>query len=116
MSEKQKAFGITMAKGFHLTFPNGYTISTQFGGGNYSDNYNEPIERQNKDMFSNVVEIAIWNGNGKWVTSKAYKAMTGKDLGDEVAGWTSIAMWKKFLDWTASRRKAKEKKNENTTT
>jgi len=105
--EKQRAFGITMAKGFHLTFPNGYTISTQFGGGNYCENRNMEIERPGIDVLSNNVEIAIWDGKNNWVTRKAHKAITGKDLGEEVHGWVSIAEWKKYLDWTASKRKQK---------
>lgn len=36
-------FKITGVKGFHITFENGWTVSVQFGGGNYSDNYDEPI-------------------------------------------------------------------------
>ncbi len=113
MSKRQQAFGITMAKGFHLNFPNGYTISTQFGGGNYCTNYDDPIERPNRDVFSNLVEIAIWNVDGKLITSKAHKAITGKVLENEVEGWVSIKNWKKYLDWVASRRKTKEEDNGN---
>lgn len=32
------AFQITRGRGFQLTFPNGYTVSVQFGYGNYTDN------------------------------------------------------------------------------
>ncbi len=108
--EKQKAFGITMAKGFHLTFPNGYTISTQFGGGNYCENKNTEIARPGVDIFSNNVEIGIWDKDGKWVTGKAHKAIMGKELGDLVDGWVGITNWKKYLDWTASRKKQRENK------
>lgn len=31
-------FRIISGKGFHITFANGYTVSVQFGGGNYCDN------------------------------------------------------------------------------
>ena len=37
-NSEQKAFTITAGKGFALKFPNGYTVSVQFGPGNYSDN------------------------------------------------------------------------------
>ena len=103
--EKQKAFGITKANGFHLTFPNGYTISTQCGGGNYCENRNMEIGRPGIDVLSNNVEIAIWGIDGNWVTQKAHKSITGKDLGDEVYGWVNITEWKKYIDWTASRKK-----------
>lgn len=33
-------FHITSGKGFHITFENGWTVSVQFGPGNYSDHYN----------------------------------------------------------------------------
>ena len=32
-------FSITRGKGFHISFENGWTVSVQFGHGNYSDNY-----------------------------------------------------------------------------
>jgi hypothetical protein len=35
----RRAFGITECKGFHITFANGWTVSVQFGPGNYGDNY-----------------------------------------------------------------------------
>ena len=107
MSEKQKAFKITGRKGFHLTFPNGYTISTQFGSGNYCDNKDTLDWLPTKDVFSNTVELAIWNSRGEWVTRRAYKAITGKTPEDDVHGWVNITNWKKYLDWTASRRKVK---------
>ena len=36
-------FKICDQKGFHITFDNGYTVSVQFGPGNYSDNYDLSI-------------------------------------------------------------------------
>ena len=109
--EKQKAFGITMAHGFHLHFPNGYTISTQFGGGNYCENKRMEIERSQVDVFSNNVELAIWDINGQWVTKRAHKAITGKEADDIVLGWVNVTEWKKYLDWTASRQKQRIIKN-----
>ena len=36
-------FYITSKKGFHIKFDNGYTVSIQFGPGNYCDNYDMRI-------------------------------------------------------------------------
>lgn len=35
----RKAFSITHGKGFQMTFANGWTISVQWGPGNYCDHY-----------------------------------------------------------------------------
>ena len=40
---KEQGFYITGKKGFHITFPNGYTVSVQFGPGNYCGNYDMRI-------------------------------------------------------------------------
>jgi len=42
-----KKFRITHNKGFHITFPNGLTLSTQFGGGNYCENHMGDISSKN---------------------------------------------------------------------
>lgn len=34
-------FKITGNRGFHIMFPNGIILSTQFGYGNYCDNYDK---------------------------------------------------------------------------
>lgn len=57
---------ITDAKGFHMTFANGWTISVQFGSGNYSSNYKlRSFDRPVDDISSNTAEIAAWK-NDKW--------------------------------------------------
>ena len=66
------AFRITAGKGFHLTFPNGYTISVQFGPANYCSNYGEPINNESDRMCgkrgSETAETAIIAPNGKIIT------------------------------------------------
>jgi len=59
-------FNITDQKGFHITFANGFTVSVQFGNGNYCDNYSygcygEPVEP------SRTVEVAAWDSNKDWI-------------------------------------------------
>lgn len=39
MSRKPVGFDIAMGKGFHITFPNGWTVSVQFGAYNYCDHH-----------------------------------------------------------------------------
>jgi hypothetical protein len=66
-------FKITRGKGFHVTFKNGYTVSVQFGYGNYTEAYNNEFssfeeEKQNmaKGVFpqSCLAETAIIAPNG----------------------------------------------------
>src|SRR3990167_133715 len=62
--EKTKAFIIHKSNGFFLHFPNGNTLSTVFGPGTYSDNYDyytnykEFIKKYNQSIEkgSNTVE------------------------------------------------------------
>ena len=52
--------------GFHMVFENGYTISVQFGKGNYSD------------QGETTAEVAAWGPDRKWVKLSEY---------DDVRGW-----------------------------
>lgn len=84
-------FAITGSKGFHITFPNGYTISVQFGGGNYSDNYNFRIGDESKErtLESSTAETAFWGPDGKMITE-------GND-GDCVQGYQTIEqVWERM--------------------
>jgi len=62
---------ITDAKGVHFTFDNGITISIQIGGGNYSDNYGEPISSRREIGYSlpssKTAEIAAWDFQDNWI-------------------------------------------------
>ncbi len=79
----------TNNKGFQMTFENGWTISVQFGYGNYCDNWN--FEADYSMNFPPVVEspnaeIAMWDKDGNW-----YEFET-----DRVKGWCStneVAEW-----------------------
>lgn len=82
-------FRITGGKGFHLTFANGYTISVQFGYGNYCDNYYADFDfyktpASKIDLKSENAEIAIWDANGHWCTKDFFD-----DLQDNVKGRVS---------------------------
>jgi hypothetical protein len=90
-------FSITGGHGFHITFENLWTVSVQFGPGNYCDNYSRRIgfeeEQSGKDGSSNA-EVAAWGGGGKMI-----------DLGggDTVLGRQSVAEVLALLNDIASR-------------
>ena len=60
-------FKITNNHGFHITFENGWTVSVQFGPGNYCDNYNRRIGEEDEicgKEGSYTAECAVWCGAG----------------------------------------------------
>ena len=61
-------------QGFKMTFKNGYTISVQFGEGNYCLNYLIPIEeKRQKDIGQcKNCETAILKPNGKFYQKTIY--------------------------------------------
>lgn len=79
--DKTSKLSITRGSGFQLTFSNGYTVSVQFGYGNYCDRRHdtEPFPNTAINHDSMNAEIAAWDANGEWY-----------DLsGDQVEGWCS---------------------------
>lgn len=71
--------------GFHMTFENGWTISVQFGSGNY-------ISNREHEGTSADAEIAAWPASGEWYTFE--------DSGDQVLGWQSpadVLRWMNFF-------------------
>ena len=64
-------FRINDNKGFSITFDNGYTVSVQFGSGNYSSNYNlNMLENMGKPMTAGLAETALLDPNGDFVAYK----------------------------------------------
>lgn len=71
-------FRITGNKGFRITLPNDYTVSVQFGPGNYGSNRAETYDTaMNKPQSATLAETALIAPNGDFV---AY-------LGDDVQGY-----------------------------
>ena len=61
-------FRINDNKGFSITFPNGYTVSVQFGPGNYSSNYNlSMLDNMGKPMTALSAETALLDPDGNFV-------------------------------------------------
>lgn len=78
-------FSITHGKGFHITFENGFTVSVQFGGGNYCSNYDLAVGsgRSGEDLpRSSTAELAAWGADGSWLQLEE---------GDDVVGYQSPA-------------------------
>ena len=61
---KKSGFYICDSKGFHIGFANGWTVSVQFGPGNYCDNYDQRIGKDEEKcgkQGSGTAECAILN-------------------------------------------------------
>ena len=82
-------FSNSRGSGFHLTFDNNWTVSVQFGGGHYCDNYtknwNFAQEKVAKgdSIQSNTAEIAVLSNNG--MISLENDTVRGYTTADEVA-------------------------------
>lgn len=66
-------FKVTSGKGLQMTFANGWTVSVQFGAGNYCDHYNRSWAPDGEDVNelcgaqgSTTAEIAAWDKDGNW--------------------------------------------------
>jgi len=80
-------FQITHNKGFQMTFANGYTISVQFGNGNYCDNryYGNPLSGDQSVPPSSNAEVAVWDKDGNWVQLRPDGDEIGWQTPDDVA-------------------------------
>jgi hypothetical protein len=94
-----RGFKITGGKGFHITFDNGYTVSVQFGPGNYCDNYNMDISTQSDEagkIGSTTAECAVWKDNGDLIAMPEWG-------GDTVSNRSTPADVLRLLNWAASQ-------------
>tara|TARA_R110002072_G_scaffold2174_1_gene18045 strand:+ start:843 stop:1229 length:387 start_codon:yes stop_codon:yes gene_type:complete len=58
-------FSITDNKGFQISFKNGYSVSVQFGGGNYCSNRDLPMKDWGKTVpDSDTAETALMTKDG----------------------------------------------------
>ena len=101
-----KMFKITGGKGFHITFPNGLTLSTQFGYGNYCENEDNISLLTNRPeiVASDDVEIAVFDKDGLWVTREMAKDVFGIDIHDDVMGHITINDWLKIYQWCVNQK------------
>lgn len=64
-------FCINDNKGFQVKFDNGYTVSVQFGPGNYGTNYNADfMTNMNKPQSADTAETALLDPDGNFVAYK----------------------------------------------
>lgn len=76
-------FAITQNKGFHITFENNWTVSVQFGGGNYCDNYDERYGNPAKP--SKTAEVAAWGPDGEFFEIEEGCHVMGYQTANDVA-------------------------------
>lgn len=74
IAHDQPGFAITAGKGFHITFDNGYTVSVQWGWGNYCDLRNDHKARESiirgvlqEVTESRTAETAAWGPDGEFL-------------------------------------------------
>ena len=108
---KEGKFKITRAKGFHITFQNGYTVSVQFGFGNYCKNQcnltldGTELKRPNEmTIESPDAEVAVWrtgvNGlavDGEFIDLPQFGI-------DQVGGWKSPEEVLEILNWAKEQK------------
>lgn len=102
----RKSFRTCDNKGFHITFPNGVTLSTQFGYGNYCENYNFKegeldnvfAYQREHGMASNDCEIMMCIDDGNPITTEWSKNE------DTVQGRVSMDQWLCAFDFCRNYR------------
>lgn len=98
-------FAITQRKGFHITFDNGWTVSVQFGKGNYADNYNHPEFLPEKDIDSTTAECAAWGPKGVMVNMPDFMySDPNQGYEDKVSNRSTPAQVLQLLNWAASQK------------
>lgn len=100
MNTKYQGFYITMKHGFHVVFENGYTVSVQFGPGNYCEHYDRKIGEDSEACGkegSSTAECAVWPEGGPMIE---YKGWDGSNVG----GWKTPAEILELLNWAASQK------------
>lgn len=85
-------FEVTANKGVHIVFPNGYSISIQWGVVNYCGNRARDIEYGRPVPASSTAETAIRNPDGEFVLYK----------GAEVQGYQSVTEVLETMNYVAS--------------
>jgi hypothetical protein len=96
---------ITGQKGFHITFANGYTVSVQFGPGNYGDNYDMRIgadEQRAGEQGSARAECAVWKDGGDLLEGPGFN-------GDTVVGYIDANRVLELMKWAAVQTRQETK-------
>lgn len=93
------SFAITDHKGIRIRFENGWTVSIQFGFGNYCEHHNSPIRDFNAarkaDLWESAeAETALISPEGKFVEYD----------GSEVQGYRTPAQVAALIAFAAARQ------------
>ena len=82
----EKGFVSMRRSGFHMTFPNGLTVSVQWGAGTYCDNH-FPKDMDftfSKDAESDTAEVAVIDSHGDLIDPQRF-------FGYEIGGDGTVA-------------------------
>jgi hypothetical protein len=88
--------------GFHMEFPNGWTLSVQWGPGNYcetrridqeTERYINPFDGKFHQFTSNTAEIAVMHKDH----TNMYPLMES----DDVKGWVSATEVADYMKWVS---------------
>ncbi len=86
---------ITKGSGFQMTFKNEWTISVQFGKGDYCNKRMKGNENNAPIYDCENAEIAIWKGKNGELYDFGMDTVLGWCSADEVAEWISVVrQWK----------------------
>ena len=88
-------------KGFGITFDNGFTISVQWGRGNYCSNRDLVEDDTIKHLEAVSVEVAVINEEGKFLG-------INKDEMEAVIGWVSPDDVAKIMSIVQSAQSSEE--------
>lgn len=98
MDKNEAGFKICEGKGFHITFANGFTVSVQFGPGNYCDNYGMRISAEGRcaagEKGSRTAECAVLAQDGNMIDHFEGSAVSNRSTPAEVL---------ELLNWAASQ-------------
>ena len=107
--------------GFAMTFENGYTISVQWGPGNYCASKNQdgvrysirdnPFTSEHKTYESHTAEVAAWKPDGTWLRLGEHDDVVGWQNADEVAQYITVLSGATpenalYLSWPEGRFKS----------
>ena len=100
-------FNVARNKGFQLQFTNGYTVSVQFGPGNYCDVRDANLDPESDRWSSQTAEVAAFLTDGVKGSHIDYISIDGFTSND-VTGWLSTDEVVEFISKVAAIPKEKE--------
>jgi hypothetical protein len=107
-------FRITDGKGFAMQFANGWSISVQFGRGNYADNYDErgeygedysAVNQRCGQQGSRTAECAVFNNLRDMVTLPGFM-FDDPEYADIVSNRSRSDLVLRLMNWAAEQPEA----------